>query len=293
MKVFQNYKVKGYFSYFEEKYKDYPITLYCDYPVDYNQIDPNRVNLFMTHEPNELFNIHTWVFYNHKQFHGVISWNQELVNNISNGIKFLCSNRMNSSNAWEFLGNKKFETTFLSGKKDILEGHKLRQKILKLKNKITTPYRWYEVLEDYDTLTETRPGYSEYPKDISHIPKEFKYEPNIYGKKHLYENTMFNVAVENVKHKNWINDRAFSCFASKVVPLYWGCPNLEEHGYDERGIIKFETENDLLNILNNLTENDYYDRLPYIEHNYKINKLDTYEIRLSYILDEIIKNNNL
>jgi hypothetical protein len=104
---------------------------------------------------------------------------------------------------------------------------------------------------------------------------------------------MFNVSVENLKKENWINDRLWSCFASKVVPIYWGCPNVEEFGYDERGIIRFENEKDLLNILNNITEKDYYDKLPYIEHNYQINKFDTLENRLSYFLDELIKLNNL
>lgn len=104
---------------------------------------------------------------------------------------------------------------------------------------------------------------------------------------------MFNIGIENLKLPNWANDRIWSCFASKVVPIYWGCPNIEEFGYDERGVIRFENKDDLLNILNNLTEKDYFDRLPYIEHNYQVNKLDTWDNKLCYILDEIIKINNL
>jgi hypothetical protein len=293
MKIFQKFKLDGYFDNFIKKYKDYPITLYFDFPISYNEIDTNRINLFMIHEPNEIFGIHDWVYQNHKLFDIVLSWDKNLANSIQNGIEFMCSWRINNNSAWEFLGEKKFEITFLSGIKKITEGHKLRHKIYNLDSQIKPPHRWYYVLEDWDVNTNTRPGYSEYSKDLSYIPKEFQYEPNIYGKKHLYQNSMFNVSVENLKKENWINDRLWSCFASKVVPIYWGCPNVEEFGYDERGIIRFENEKDLLNILNNLTEKDYYDKLLYIEHNYQINKFDTLENRLSYFLDELIKLNNL
>ena len=174
------------------------------------------------------------------------------------------------------------------------EGHKLRQKIYtELKDKISIPNKWYYVLDDFDHTTGTRPGYSQYSKDLSHVPSEYKNDPLLYGKKFLYENTMFNVGVENVKHPNWLNDRGWSCFASKVVPIYWGCTNLEDFGYDERGVIKFNNADELLNIINNLTEKDYYDRLPYIEYNYLVNKQDTLQDKLCYILDETIKLNNL
>ena len=294
MKIIQNFKQKEYFDNFIEKYKNYPIVLYFDYPVqDYNQIDSNKINIFLTHEPNEFFGMHDWAYNNHKWFDAIISWNEDLVNSIDNSIEFLCSWRVSSDPTWEFLGDKKFEVSFLSGVKDITEGHQLRHKVFNLKDQISLPKKWYKTLDDFDHEVGVRPGYSEYSKDLSRLPNAARFEPNIYGKKFLYENSMFHVGIENFKIKNWANDRLWSCFASKVVPIYWGCPNVEDFGYDERGIIRFENEKDLLKILNNLTEQDYYDRLPYIEHNYKVNKSDTLENKLSYIFDEIIKLNNL
>ena len=173
MKIFQKFKLDGYFDNFIKKYKDYPITLYFDFPISYNEIDTNRINLFMIHEPNEIFGIHDWVYQNHKLFDIVLSWDKNLANSIHNGIEFMCSWRINNNSAWEFLGEKKFEITFLSGIKKITEGHKLRHKIYNLDSQIKTPHRWYYVLEDWDINTNTRPGYSEYSKDLSYIPKEF------------------------------------------------------------------------------------------------------------------------
>ena len=294
MKVYSNFKLPNYFDYYTEKYKGYPIVMYFDHSVDVSTIDRSKINIFVTHEPNELFSIHDWVCYNQDYFNLIITWNKEVLKKCPNAVEFQCSWRENDSNVFEFLGEKKFEVSYLCGVKDMTEGHKLRQKIYtELKDKISIPNKWYYVLDDFDHTTGTRPGYSQYSKDLSHVPSEYKNDPLLYGKKFLYENTMFNVGVENVKHPNWLNDRGWSCFASKVVPIYWGCTNLEDFGYDERGVIKFNNADELLNIINNLTEKDYYDRLPYIEYNYLVNKQDTLQDKLCYILDETIKLNNL
>jgi len=293
MKIFCNFKPVEFFDFFVEKYKQYPITIYWDYPVSEKDIDKTQINIFITHEPNELFQLHTWVTYNQSLFDYILSWNKDLIPLTDNLIEFPCSWRPNNSPVYEFLGKKKFEISFLCGVKDITEGHKLRHKIYKIEDKIKIPKKWYYVLKDFDHKKGVRPGYAEYSKKLNNIPKEFKYEPSIWGKKFLYKNSMFNIGVENVQKDNQINDRAWSCFASKVVPIYWGCPNLEEIGYDERGVIRFNNENELIDIINNLTEKDYYDRLPYIEHNYQVSKRDTLEEKLCYVLDEIIKGHNL
>jgi hypothetical protein len=220
MIIHQNFKVKGYFDYYIEKYKNYPITIYWDYTFDFRELDKTRINIFVAHEPNELFKIHDWVYAHHNLFNAVISWDRELISKIDNGIEFMCSWRLTSDPDWEFLGDKKFEVSFLSGTTKFAEGHILRQKIYKLKNQIKIPKQWYYVLEDYDVKQNVRPGYPQYSKNVSHIPEVFKYEPTIYGKKLLFENTMFHIGVENMRKTNWINDRAWSCFASKVVPIY-------------------------------------------------------------------------
>ena len=293
MKVFCNFKTPGYFDYYIERYKNYPIDLYVDY-TNITNLDKDRINIFLLHEPNEFFGIHTWVCHNYHHFHAIISWNKDVLNYCSNAIEFQCSWRENDNRAFEFLGKKKFEVSYLCGTKNLTEGHQLRQKIYtQLKNKIKIPNKWYYVLDDFDYETGTRPGYAEYSKDLSHVPIEYKNDPLFYGKKFLYKNTMFSIGVENLKQENWLNDRGWSCFASKVIPIYWGCPNLEEFGYDERGIIRFNNVEELSYILDNLTEKDYYDRLPYIEYNYQVNKQDTIQNKLNYILDEIIKLNNI
>jgi hypothetical protein len=104
---------------------------------------------------------------------------------------------------------------------------------------------------------------------------------------------MFHVAVENSVNQNYFTEKIIDAFLTKTVPIYRGCPNIEEF-FDKRGIITFNNEEELINIVNSLTEKDYWDRKEYIEYNYQMaNHWKDYYIRLIAILKEIINLNNI
>lgn len=276
-------------KYFEEKYKDLPITLFWDYvPQNNEELNINPYNIFLAHEPNEFFGIQSWVITNSHLFDIILSWDKTLLQNCSNSIEFYCGWIFD----WEnFIPSKKlFEVSFLSGIKNITEGHILRQKVYNSKNQIKLPHKWFHVLEDFDHNNNVRPGYSEYSKDVSHIPKNIN--PEIFGKQFLF-NSMFHVAIENTKKDNWYTEKIHQSFLNKTIPLYWGCPNLEEVGYDTRGVIYFDSIEELINTINNLSPEEYYKRLPFIEYNYEVAKQDTLKVKLNYIFDQIIKLNSL
>ena len=103
---------------------------------------------------------------------------------------------------------------------------------------------------------------------------------------------MFTVVIENVKYNNWYN-KIGDAFVTKTIPLYWGCPNISEFGYDERGIIRFDTKEELLDIINNLTPEKYSEMLPFIEYNYELAIQDTFENNISQFFDSFFELNNL
>ena len=104
---------------------------------------------------------------------------------------------------------------------------------------------------------------------------------------------MFHLAVENTKHQNFFTEKIVDAFLSKTVPVYWGCPNIDEF-FDIRGMFILESEDDFVSLVNSLTEEDYYSRKEYIEYNYQV-ALHYAEIftRINGILKEIIKINNI
>ena len=79
---------------------------------------------------------------------------------------------------------------------------------------------------------------------------------------------MFQVAIENAKRPNYFADKIYDCFATGVVPIYWGAPNIGDF-FDERGIITFNTPNELTEILLDLSEEKYFSMLEYVKNNFE------------------------
>lgn len=77
----------------------------------------------------------------------------------------------------------------------------------------------------------------------------------------------FSIAVENTKEKSYFTEKLIDCFLTKTVPIYWGCPNIEEF-FDTRGMIIFNTIEEFYEKINYIKESDYDDMKPYIEANY-------------------------
>jgi hypothetical protein len=295
-KLFSNFRPQTdpYFKVLEN-YKDKPITFFYDYiPQNIEQLQINPYNFIMLHEPNEFFGMHNWIKQNYSLFNGILTWNEEIVSSYPNTVLFTCNYQQDSKKYYETFENteKIFKISFLSGIKTITEGHNLRNQIYLLKDKITIPKEWYHTLEDFDPINNVRPGYGNYSKDLSHIPEHLTSSPQVFGKRICFNNTMFHVCVENVKHNNWYTEKIGEAFCTKTLPIYWGCPNIGEY-YDERGIITFNTKEELLYIVNNLTPSDYYDRKEYIDYNYQIALMDSFEYKLNLFFKEIIELNDL
>jgi len=285
---------KYYFKDIEEEFKNLPISLFMDHLPTAEELSINSINFILLHEPNEFFGFHNWVYNNFNYFSGILTYNQKLLNELPNTIPFHFG--LIQSKDKEYYDSfktkeKTFEVSFLSGIKNLSEGHKFRQQIYTIKDQINIPKKWYRVLDDFDHSTNVRPGYPEYSKDISHIP-EFE-APEQYGRRVLFNDSMFHIAVENVKNINWYTEKIAQAFATKTVPIYWGCPNLDELGYDSRGVITFNTKEELINILNNLSPQDYFSRLEYINYNYEVSLIDTFKNNLTNFLNELKNINNL
>jgi len=280
------------FHFLQDKYQNKPFTIWHEtFPSNIEQLKENPYNFLIILEPNEFFGLHDIAINNYNLFTAVLTWSDFILKNCDNGVKFTFNGRILDNEFIKLTENKPkhFEISFLSGDKNFTEGHHLRQKIYSLKDQISTPKKWFHVLEDYDKENKVRPGYSTYNKDLSHIPTGIDIVG--YGKRILY-NSMFNIIIENVKYNNWYN-KIGDTFLTKCVPIYWGCPNIEEFGYDERGIIRFNDEKELIDILNTLTPEIYYKMKPYIDYNYKIAKLDMVEDKATQFFDSFIKLNNI
>jgi len=141
--------------------------------------------------------------------------------------------------------NKKPHITFVTSSKSQTRGHNLRLMIMRELNRIKEVNR----MDVY-----------------AHISPPFHKRRNDF-----FENAMFHIAIENSRQKNYFTEKVIDCFASKTIPIYYGCPNLGDW-FDMDGVITFTDVTDLRKIFDRINEDYYHSRTEVIEKNYEIAK---------------------
>ena len=267
------------------RFADKPISIFNDRPATPEELAINPINILIINEPNEFFGLHNYAKQWGHLYSAVLSWNSDI--NLPNSEIFPHGERNIDLNYCHSFDNKErvFEVNFLRGALNKIEGHHLRYRILDKESEIKIPYKWYPHLSDFNHEKNNRP-------DGNDLPNGNPIEGE--GKKELWNrNAMFHVAVENSKHNNYFTDKIIDCFCTKTVPIYWGAPYIGDF-YDNRGIIHFEDENELVDIINKLTPQDYYDMKPFIEVNYqRALENSNFFKRIEEWIDELIEINNL
>lgn len=81
----------------------------------------------------------------------------------------------------------------------------------------------------------------------------------------------FSITAHNCKINDYYTDALIDCFMLGTVPIFWGCPNIGDY-FDEKGIITFDTVDELDKILQSLSFELYETMLPHIKNNYQIAK---------------------
>lgn len=63
--------------------------------------------------------------------------------------------------------------------------------------------------------------------------------------KTIYDGYRFNVAMENYQDGYYFTEKICNCFASKVIPIYYGCPNIGEY-FNTDGIVICKSPDDVI-----------------------------------------------
>lgn len=79
----------------------------------------------------------------------------------------------------------------------------------------------------------------------------------------------FSIAIENSKSDWYFTEKILDCFATRTVPVYWGCPKIGDH-FDSRGIISFNSVEELGKILGKLSRKRYNEMLEAVERNHQL-----------------------
>jgi hypothetical protein len=174
------------------------------------------------------------------EFDKIFTYQQFILDKFPHAEKFVWGSTWLDFN--DLKEHKKSHITFVTSSKSQSDGHRFRHQI-------------YQYLDNID---ETN-GMDVY----SHISPPFHERRNDF-----FEKALFHIAVENSAEKNWFTEKIIDCFATKTVPIYWGCPNIGDW-FDTDGIITFDTIEELNVILKTITTQDYENRIKSIEDNFE------------------------
>jgi len=206
---------------------------------DFSDTSPYRV--FFQLEPPEIINTEQKLIDNHTFYDLILTWNQRVLEGCpNNAVKFVfgsCRWATNPVDACD-VSQKKFAASYLTSSKTMCVGHYFRHDIF---NKL--PDRVGQLL----------------------ITKHMS-PPVLECKRPMLYPFQYSIVMENSKRTNWITEKLIDCLVSRTIPIYWGAPNVGDF-FDANGILTFETHEDLVKVLQELTPEFYQSRLVAVEHN--------------------------
>ena len=88
----------------------------------------------------------------------------------------------------------------------------------------------------------------------------------IRGKQEALEPYCFSIAMENTQQDYYYTEKLIDCFLTQTIPVYWGCPSIGEL-FDVRGMIRFDTLEQLRDIIKSLNRARYEAMFPFVREN--------------------------
>lgn len=216
--------------------------------------------------------VYTAVHQNHHMFDLILTYDKELLKLpnavFRNGGYEVVLNKnvhkmeyplLQDDSLMQVYGEKDKHVSFITSNKTMTEGHRFRlecaQKLVELKT----------------------PAVDLYGVGI----KEIK------GKIEGLRDYKFSITIENGMHDNYFTEKILDCFLTGVVPIYRGCPNIGEF-FNLDGIITFNTREELVDVINNLSVGDYYSKKVYIQENFE--RAKKYAYNNDQLFEKYLKN---
>ena len=79
---------------------------------------------------------------------------------------------------------------------------------------------------------------------------------------------MFHLVVENGRMDHFFSEKLIDCLVTGTVPVYWGCPSIGDF-FDVGGMVRFDSVDELPNIVKSLTPELYRSILHHVAENFE------------------------
>jgi len=178
-----------------------------------------------------------WLWFMRRHFHKVFHRDKALANKYENVVALhLADTILDQVESEQPIVKTKLVSLVASAKQDLI-GHQLRHQLVE---------RLPEATASVDVMGR---GFLPFDKkEDSHLPY------------------FYSVVIENVIEPYYFTEKLIDCLLCECVPIYWGCEEVAEY-YDSNGIIFCNSLEELLNALDNVSEEDYHQRIEAIKFN--------------------------
>jgi hypothetical protein len=167
---------------------------------------------------------------NSSRFHRILAHDEEFLASCPNSDLLLFGTTWISDRS-DLDVEKSQNLSLIASKKASLEGHALRHEMVK----------WMRSKEvEFDALGG---GYKSFG-DKSEGLARYRY----------------SVVIENVRERGYFTEKLLDAIFCETVPIYWGCPNIDEY-FDTTAMIICETRADIERAVTSISREDYERRV--------------------------------
>lgn len=230
---------------------DRDIDLYIDTREYHNN---SNLKIYFQSEPDAVYSCYDYLKDNQYKYDYILCYNDEIIDKNKLIINW-------TGGTWikEFpdIHLKKFKISMLTGWKNWTYGHQKRHIL----------YNNQLQFNNYP-ITFFRSGAGTLLPEINNNPI---LKTSLQSKIDLFKEYQYSITIENCREKNVFTEKIIDCLITKTIPIYYGCPNINEY-FDITGWIILETDdiiNELKEKLPCLNLEYYYKFTDIIESNYK------------------------
>ena len=211
------------------------------------QESKSKIKFFVNIEPNEIMHLNNEIINNSKLFDYILCYDDEILKNTSNSVLFEYGTKWVDMDLYTF-PEKNFCISTVCGHKTFTKNHIIRKDLWYNQDKIKIPCDFY--ISQYGGVDIV---------NNNKILKDSKFP--------LFE-SMFHICIENTTKNNFFTEKLIDCLLCKSIPIYIGCPNINNY-FNTEGFIIANSTKDVISKCNDLTPDFYYSKLNIIEYNYK------------------------
>jgi len=153
--------------------------------------------------------------------------------------------------------DKKFQVSFMSTYHKGMVGYDMRKQIWNNRDKIKTPTVFWSSCR----FPTTKNDFSDTLHD-GLIPNDLK--DNLFY-------SQFSIVVENCIQKNYFSEKIIDALLTKTIPIYFGCPNIQDY-FDTEGMLIFKDLDEFLQVINKIDETTYDKMKEKVELNFHLAK---------------------